>query len=666
MQQHQHGQPGISQPGLLILACLIDGPKTATELRQVTIQEAGKVIEPATFSREVARLERKGWIASSDGGERLSLYHITASGLLTLEREEAKHQQNQEAQECKKRGCGLFQRKEFAMRLVLRVLRLYPLAWRERYEMEMVALLEQHRITLWTMLDLLIGALDARLDPHYHRTQQLILLRRFQTSWRLVMGAFVAFWIALIPWLWMSVLGISSQDSTWSYCGDTYATCLFRVNVGRHTPGWPLDFVHWILILLPFLLIGFTITLVQAHNRRARVRLWLALPVTIAMVALNVACVLWYFSLWQFLPQVNLYFSLAPAGLLLGLIGMGLASALALVALSRAGLALRLLSSASTGQTFTPTPVQMNAQVEQITAESHHGPVIVRGVEKSSKLWKGLLAVLLLTFLLPWPSLFNTRAPSLRVSFFTWCFAAIVGGVTALLMRVCDNKSGQSVAGKRWSVISSSFWYVVFPLALFSLTFLSFLLLLYGSLLAIRLLVLACIGGGLLTVLTAVLGNRRDRRMSRQPSDKIAILVGVVLFFLMLIPLVQLNLIFWLRVVLGGLSSGSWTFILMPFLSGICILSALIVRVQTRNTLTGSMSPKVWIVILPVWLIAFCMDSAYLIGTDYNSLGNVLMAWLFTGLAGLIIVVTMKIGSRQSTSLSSREQEALQQTRLRS
>jgi len=38
------------------------------------------------------------------------------------------------------------------MRLVLWILHLYPPAWRERYEAEMVALLEQHAITLWTGL----------------------------------------------------------------------------------------------------------------------------------------------------------------------------------------------------------------------------------------------------------------------------------------------------------------------------------------------------------------------------------------------------------------------------------------------------------------------------------------------------------------------------------
>ena len=135
----------------------------------------------------------------------------------------------------------------------------------------------------------------------------------------------------------------------------------------------------------------------------------------------------------------------------------------------------------------------------------------------------------------------------------------------------------------------------------------------------------------------------------------------------MLILILQPYLIIWLRIALGGLSSGGGIFIFMPFLSCICILSALIVRAQIRNTMAGGarpgMEPKVWIVILPVWLIAFCIDITYLFGTDYNSLGNVLLAWLFTGLAGLIIAVAMKIGSRQSINLSS-QREALQQTRL--
>jgi hypothetical protein len=40
---------------------------------------------------------------------------------------------------------------------------LYPRAWRNRYATEFVAVLEQHRITLRTLFDIIIGAIKARL-----------------------------------------------------------------------------------------------------------------------------------------------------------------------------------------------------------------------------------------------------------------------------------------------------------------------------------------------------------------------------------------------------------------------------------------------------------------------------------------------------------------------
>ena len=84
------------------------------------------------------------------------------------------------------------------MRLVLWMLHLYPPAWRERYEKEMVALLEQHEITLWTVLDLLVGALDSRLDSHYRRSRQALPLRQLQTSWKLLASALLAFLLSLL------------------------------------------------------------------------------------------------------------------------------------------------------------------------------------------------------------------------------------------------------------------------------------------------------------------------------------------------------------------------------------------------------------------------------------------------------------------------------------
>jgi hypothetical protein len=44
------------------------------------------------------------------------------------------------------------------------LLNLYPLAWRNRYEEEILAVLEEHKVTPRTIIDLLIGALDANLN----------------------------------------------------------------------------------------------------------------------------------------------------------------------------------------------------------------------------------------------------------------------------------------------------------------------------------------------------------------------------------------------------------------------------------------------------------------------------------------------------------------------
>ncbi len=57
------------------------------------------------------------------------------------------------------------------------ILRLYPQAWRERYEEEMMALLEMHNVTLATQFDLLLGALDARLNPAFRSTHPLFLFK---------------------------------------------------------------------------------------------------------------------------------------------------------------------------------------------------------------------------------------------------------------------------------------------------------------------------------------------------------------------------------------------------------------------------------------------------------------------------------------------------------
>lgn len=73
------------------------------------------------------------------------------------------------------------------------LLRLYPPSWRERYQEEVEALLDQHTVTLATILDLLWGALDARLDPAFTSERMFHPMSRLRTSAVMVFCAYAAF-----------------------------------------------------------------------------------------------------------------------------------------------------------------------------------------------------------------------------------------------------------------------------------------------------------------------------------------------------------------------------------------------------------------------------------------------------------------------------------------
>jgi hypothetical protein len=73
------------------------------------------------------------------------------------------------------------------------MLRLYPAAWRARYQDELEAVLEQHTITLATIVDLLWGALDARLDPTFTSERMFRPMSRLRTSAVALFLAYAAF-----------------------------------------------------------------------------------------------------------------------------------------------------------------------------------------------------------------------------------------------------------------------------------------------------------------------------------------------------------------------------------------------------------------------------------------------------------------------------------------
>jgi DNA-binding PadR family transcriptional regulator len=231
MKSHQSYLRHFSQPPGLILASLADCPKDAVQLRDVIAQTTGLLLEPGILYRAVARLEHCGWIEGFEASGPHRPYRITALGVLALQIATASSHEDQEWIEW---NPPFLRAKENIVQIVMWMLCLYPLAWRERYETEMVALLEQHEITLWTVVDLFVGALDARLDPHYRYTRQVLPWRRLQTSWKVLASALVTCWIALIPWFVLSDLGIHPSDASWCYQEWPADYCTMRLAVGAH------------------------------------------------------------------------------------------------------------------------------------------------------------------------------------------------------------------------------------------------------------------------------------------------------------------------------------------------------------------------------------------------------------------------------------------------
>jgi hypothetical protein len=80
------------------------------------------------------------------------------------------------------------------------ILCLYPQSWRERYENEMLALLEQHTVTLATHFDLLLGALDARLDPSYRSANSLFLFKDERMIATTFLCAYAMFLFSMYNW----------------------------------------------------------------------------------------------------------------------------------------------------------------------------------------------------------------------------------------------------------------------------------------------------------------------------------------------------------------------------------------------------------------------------------------------------------------------------------
>jgi DNA-binding PadR family transcriptional regulator len=73
-----------SDPPLLILASLADGPKHGHAMIEDISQLCGRRLGPGTLYGAIARLEQQGWIEPLPAEERRRPYRITAQGIGVL------------------------------------------------------------------------------------------------------------------------------------------------------------------------------------------------------------------------------------------------------------------------------------------------------------------------------------------------------------------------------------------------------------------------------------------------------------------------------------------------------------------------------------------------------------------------------------------------------
>jgi len=73
-----------SDPPLLVLASLADGPKHGHAMIEDIVELSGTRLGPGTLYGAIARLEQEGWIKPLEPEERRQPYKITAAGLRVL------------------------------------------------------------------------------------------------------------------------------------------------------------------------------------------------------------------------------------------------------------------------------------------------------------------------------------------------------------------------------------------------------------------------------------------------------------------------------------------------------------------------------------------------------------------------------------------------------
>lgn len=213
----------------LILTSLEESPKVAQELRN-DIQGLSRIwLEPGALFRALRHLEHYGWIELHESEkENRHVYRLTHAGRLALRQCSVAFFENRER--VQPQSFVDLHKEHILMIIITWILHLYPRAWRERYEPEMLALLEEHSITFFTGLDLLIGALDARIDPYYRRIGARSPHQRLQRARTATTVAFGALPLVFLASLFIDAHVNSTWWFTWSGTHLFFSSLMDRVS----------------------------------------------------------------------------------------------------------------------------------------------------------------------------------------------------------------------------------------------------------------------------------------------------------------------------------------------------------------------------------------------------------------------------------------------------
>ncbi len=225
-----------------------------------------------------------------------------------------------------------------ALWLARRMLRLYPQAWRDRYEEEVTLVLRQSRVTGWTLLDFLLGALDARLHSDLVPGRLSSMAHRIRTSEITIFCAFMLYGLA-----WAASRFVTDPLPPWEHATALHPEILWSFRA--------MD-AAGVIATLAFLVGGLPIlwSVIRQTLRMRAVRLILALLTPVVLSAIFVVYLLLaaQASTARVAPSPNasltpLAFALQMILLLLFFVTVGGGAAAVSYAVARSELSARLL-----------------------------------------------------------------------------------------------------------------------------------------------------------------------------------------------------------------------------------------------------------------------------------------------------------------------------------